>query len=101
MAQLITVFWRDIPAQVIAKAGRATAKIQLHDRFQEAIDRAAMKAKMYGTDDYLLQWRRAAPEDCGDDLDAAAKAAAERLEAQFDDARLAALVASVGVSPEE
>ena len=44
MAKLITVYWRDIPAQVTAKAGRKTAKIQLTDRFQEAIDMAAMRA---------------------------------------------------------
>ena len=44
MAQLIKMYWRDIPAQVIAKRGRKTAKVMLASRFQEAIDRAAMRA---------------------------------------------------------
>ncbi|HEY9539704.1 MAG TPA: virulence factor, partial [Kiloniellaceae bacterium] len=53
MAQVIVVYWRDIPAQVIAKAGRKTAKVQLSERFEKAIDRAAMRAKLTGTDAYL------------------------------------------------
>ena len=44
MAQLIVVYWRDIPAQVIVKRGRVTAKRQLTERFEKAIDRAAMRA---------------------------------------------------------
>ncbi|MDP9065562.1 MAG: virulence factor, partial [Pseudomonadota bacterium] len=34
MAQLIIISWRDIPAQVIVKRGRETAKVQLSMRFQ-------------------------------------------------------------------
>ena len=36
MASLIVISWRDIPAQVIVKRGRDTAKVQLSARFQEA-----------------------------------------------------------------
>ena len=53
MANLTVVYWRDIPAQVIAKAGRKSAKKMLSDRFQEAIDRAAMRSGAAGTDEYL------------------------------------------------
>jgi hypothetical protein len=96
MAQLTVVYWRDIPAQVIVKAGRRNAKVQLSERFEKAIDRAAMRAKMSGSDAYLEQWRRGAPQDCGDDLEAEAGAAAERLETDYDDTRLAQLIASGG-----
>ena len=99
MAQLIVVNWRDIPAQVIVKAGRKTARRQLTDRFQQAIDRSAMRAKLRDTDSYLEQWRRAEPVDCGDDLEAEAAAAAARLEADYPDERLARLVADVGLEP--
>ena len=95
MAQLITVYWHDIPAQVMAKAGRQSAKRELTPRFQEAIDRAAMVSGEHGTDAYLAAWRRDVGA-CGDDLDAEAGAAATRIEAEFDDARLAALVKSGG-----
>ncbi len=96
MAKLTTVYWRDIPAQVIARERRDTAKAVLSERFAEAIDKAAMRAKMAGTDAYLEQWRR---EDgaCGADLQAAVDAAAARLEADFDDARLESLVRNGGL----
>src|SRR5690242_4164087 len=95
MAQLITVFWHDIPAQVIAKAGRQSAKRELPPRFQEAIDRAAMVSGEHGTDAYLTAWRRDVGT-CGDDLDAEAAGAAARLEAEFDEARLKQLVKTGG-----
>ncbi len=96
MAQLTVVYWRDIPAQVIVKAGRKNAKVQLTERFEKAIDRAAMRAKLHGSDDYLEEWRRGAPSDCGEDLEAEANAAAHRLESEYDDSRLAQLVAAGG-----
>lgn len=96
MAQLTIVYWRDIPAQVIVKAGRKNAKIQLTERFEKAIDRAAMRAKLHGSDAYLEEWRRGKPDECGDDLEAEAAAAASRLESEYDEARLARLVAAGG-----
>ncbi len=98
MAKLTVVYWRDIPAQVIVKAGRNAAKRQLSERFEKAIDRAAMRAKLRDTDSYLAEWRRADPVDCGEDLEAEAEAAAARLESEFDEARLTALVASGGLN---
>jgi len=97
MAKLTIVYWRDIPAQVIAKAGRKTAKRQLAERFEQAIDRAAMRAKLRDTDSYLAEWRRGTPSDCGDDLEAEAQAAADRLENEFNDERLTSLVESGGL----
>ena len=98
MADKIVVYWRDIPAQVIVKAGRRTAKRQLAERFEQAIDRAAMRAKLTGTDAYLEQWRRGEPVPCGDDLEAEASAAAGALEAEFTAERLRELVANGGVA---
>ena len=98
MAQLTTVYWRDIPAQVIAKQRRETAKVVLDERFAEAIDKAAMRAQMAGTDAYLEQWRREVA-NCSGDLKAAADAAAAELEQAYDDARLEALVKNGGLNP--
>ncbi len=99
MAEIILVYWRDIPAQVLVKAGRKTARRQLSDRFQTAIDRAAMRAKMRDTDSYLEQWRRAEPVACGDELEREAAEAAERLEIDFSDGRLEQLVIAGGAEP--
>ena len=96
MAKLTIVYWRDIPAQVIAKEKRTTAKRVLSERFEKAIDRAAMRSGARDTDAYLAEWRRGEPTPCGDDLEAEADAVAQRIEAEFDDDRLAALIASGG-----
>jgi len=95
MAELIVVSWRDIPAQVIVRHGRRSAKRPLPDRFQEAIDRAAMHAGLRDDDRYLEQWRRDS-RPCGDDLEAEADAAAARLEAEYPPERVRALVAQGG-----
>ncbi len=96
MAKLTTVYWRDIPAQVIAKERRDTAKLLLSERFAEAIDKAAMRAKMAGTDAYLEQWRLEVT-NCGRDLQAVVDAAAAELEQSYDEPRLEALISSGGV----
>lgn len=97
MAQLVITFWRDIPSMVEARRGRKDrAKRMLPDRFQEAIDRAAMRAGAGGTDDYLADWRKADPVACGEDLDAEADRAAADLDAAYDEVRLKALVAAGG-----
>ena len=96
MAEKVVVYWRDVPAQVIVKAGRKTAKRQLTERFEQAIDRAAMRAQLTGTDAYLEQWRRGEPTPCGDDLETEASAAAAALEAEFTTEGLRELVANGG-----
>ena len=96
MAQRIVVYWRDIPAQVIVRQGRTAEKRELPQRFIQAIDRCAMRVGARDSDAYLAEWRRAAPEPCGDDLKAEADAAAAALEGSYDDERLKALVANDG-----
>ncbi|MEL6435327.1 MAG: virulence factor [Pseudomonadota bacterium] len=97
MAQLVTVFWRDIPAQVIVKAGRRNvAKRELSIRFTEAIDMCAMRVGARDSDAYLEQWRKADPVDVGDDLEAEATKAAAALEETYTDDRLKLLIKSEG-----
>ena len=97
-ASLAVVYWRDIPAQVVARAGGRgrTARRALSGRFQEAIDRAAMRAGLAGSDDYLAEWRRGEPIAGGDDPQAEADALARRLENEFTGEVLAAMVAAGG-----
>ena len=100
MAHLITLFWRDIPAQVIAESGRGRdreqAKIELPRRFSIAIDAAAMKDGADSTDDYLAQWHRGAPVSCSDDLDAEATKLVADIEANYSAERLRRLIESGG-----
>jgi hypothetical protein len=97
VATLTVIWWRDIPAQVIAREGRRTHKIVLHPRFQVAIDRAAAKAGRKQWDDYLAEWRKDS-RPCGDDVVAEATAEAARLEADYTKERLKALVERGGVA---
>ena len=78
-------------------AGRKKARRQLDVRFEKAIDRAAIRAKLHGTDDYLEQWRRSAPVDCGDDLEAAAERAANGIEQDYPEDRVERIVRSNGL----
>ena len=97
MAQLQIVYWRDIPAQVIVKAGRRNvAKRELSLRFTEAIDMCAMRTGAAETDDYLEEWRRADPVEVSDDLEAEAEKAEQKIEAEYDRERLVALVKAGG-----
>lgn len=97
MAQLIVVYWRDIPAQVIVKKGRRDqVKVVLDERFEKAIDRAAMRGDARGTEDYLAEWKKADPVEVSDDLQAEADKKAAELEAAYDDERLKVLVANGG-----
>ena len=97
MGSLTIIGWRDIPAQVVVKRGREVAKVQLSHRFQEAVDRAAMRAGKGSSDAYLADWKRSDPTPCSDDLQAEADAAAAKIEARYTDADLERLIRAKGL----
>ena len=96
MPDVTIVYWRDIPAQVIVGKGRRGAKKQLNERFEQAIDRAAMKSGAAETDDYLAEWRKAAPYVVDGDPAEIAEAEAAKIEAEYDRERIIALVKNDG-----
>ncbi|MGQ0483900.1 MAG: virulence factor [Hyphomicrobiales bacterium] len=99
MANLIVTYWRGIPSAVAVKAGRKEEKRMLPERFQEAIDMAAMRGRASDTDSYLADWRRAEPVAVSDDLAAEADKAKAAIEAAYDKDRLKALIANGGNEP--
>lgn len=96
MAEVTIVYWRDIPAQVIVGKGRRGVKKPLPERFEQAIDRCAMKTGAAGTDAYLAEWRKAEPFTVEGDDEAVAAAEAVRLDTEYDKARIIALIANDG-----
>ena len=82
MPEVTILYWRDIPAQVIVGKGRRGAKRQLAERFEQAIDMAAMRAGMAGTDDYLNEWYKAAPYQVEGHADTVAEQEATQLESE-------------------
>ncbi len=99
MAQITIVFWRDIPAQIIAGSGRRGVKRPLPERFEQAIDRCAMKVGARDSDSYLAEWRKVeiGLRD-GSDTEAA-DAEYEHILSEYDAARIAALIANDGRDP--
>jgi hypothetical protein len=88
MAEYRITYWREIPSMVTAREGEATAKSGLPARFQEAIDEAAMRQGMAGSDAYLEQWRHGEWQPQPGSPDEVASGVAERLDAEYDAARL-------------
>lgn len=96
MPEVTVVFWRDIPAQVIVGKGRAAAKVQLAERFEQAIDRCAMKIGAKEADAYLAEWRKAVPYPMEGDPADIARTEAARLDAEYDSERLKSLISTEG-----
>jgi hypothetical protein len=96
MATLTVIWWRDIPAQVIARDGRRSSKAVLHPRFQVAIDKAASRAGKRAYNEYIEEWRKIA-RACGDDIEAEVTQELEKLETTYDKHRLAELIQSGGI----
>jgi hypothetical protein len=98
--QRIDILWRDIPSQVLIKRGRERGKYMLSARFQEAIDRAAMRAGKGGSDAYLDEWRRVTTSiEAEGALEDIAQRLGEEIESQVSDEQLAVLVKQKGSLP--
>ncbi len=96
MADLIIVYWRDIPAQVIVRRGRQNAKRELPLRFTEAIDMCAMRVGARDSDAYLAEWRKGDPVPVSDDLEAEADKALASIDAVYNREALVRLVKNDG-----
>ena len=93
--------WRDIPSQIVVRQGRRRAKVVLSARFQNAIDRAAMRAKKRSADAYINEWARdpirLEADDMALDLQAIADRLADQIDTGYPDARLLALIRNHGL----
>ena len=97
MALKTIVYWKDIPTQVIVKAGRKAAKRELPEYFIQSVDQCAMRLGAKDSDAYLEEWRRGAPVEVSGDLDTEADLALEALISEYPKTRLKALIDAGGV----
>lgn len=97
--RLTVIYWRDIPAQVRANAGRERAAATLPDRFMVAVDRAAMIAGRHKADEYVAEWREET-RPCGPDLQDQADSEAKRIVAEYPQHLVRSLVENGGWAPE-
>lgn len=93
----MTIFWRDIPAQVNGQVGRERHQVMLSAKFQRAVDRAKRKANIYTAEEDIAQWRRTTVA-CDGDVVAAADAEAERIETAYSKEYLGKLAFAGGLA---
>ena len=100
MAKITIVYWRDIPAQIIAEQGRGRNrkqfKIELGKKFIVSIDSAAMKSGAEGSDDYLSDWRRSDPEEISDNLELEVNKLKKEIEEKYSNLKLKELISNGG-----
>jgi hypothetical protein len=93
VAQVQIIYWGDFPAQVQARDDDgATVLLPLPERFQRAIDAAAMKASATGTDAYLDGWRRGGWTNYPGPVQEAAEIVRGEIVSDYPPKRLAELV---------
>ena len=85
MAQYQILYWRYIPLGVKATDINGTVRENLPPRFQEAIDRLAMKDGETSTSAYTSMFRWGSPQEREGSAAEVAKAVVAELDAQWPD----------------
>lgn len=98
--EMVTIFWRDIPAQVTATVNGEKGSWVLEGRFEKSIDNAATIAGLTAADDYVQEWRRVSAPCAGDDPELIARTEAERLQELYPRDRLRELAGNCGLEPD-
>ena len=98
--KLTVIKWRDIPTQVmIKKSRREVEKVQLDNRFMEAVDSAATVGESTDADAYLTDWHNDVTEIEDGDLREPVEKKAAELEVEFTDEILLSYVNNSGYKP--
>lgn len=100
MAKFQVMYWHDIPVQVRAGGRRDRVSIELPQRFQVAVDNAAMAVGLTGTDGYLDGFRWGEPEEREGSPETVANAVAAELDAQFTKIDWRKTVEDLGMNPQ-
>jgi Virulence factor len=95
MATYQILYWHDIPVQVRAKGDGGRASAALPERFQEAIDQAAIAAGLIGSDDYTEAFRWGDPQERAGAAQEVAAAVAAELDAEYPSIDWRATVANI------
>ena len=101
MTQFQIIFWRDIPVQVRVKNGRSRHTHPLSSRFQEAVHRAAFRAKSINGIEYIREWEPSEWQERDGDAEAVITAVTEELESAYSDERLEQITRNKGYDPDD
>ena len=91
MTTYTILYWQEIPSLVEAKDGKSSSKAQLSDRFQDLIDKAAMRRGLAGTDAYIEGFKKGPLIETEGSPDEAVRLVKDNLESQFGEIAKAAL----------
>jgi len=98
--KLTVIKWRDIPTQVMIKKSRKEVeKVQLDNRFMEAVDSAATIADATDSDAYILDWHNEIIEISDGNLKEQVASKAAELESEFTQNVLLDYVNNGGYKP--
>lgn len=85
MANYQILYWHDIPVQVRAGGRRDRVSVALPDSFQEAVDKAAMRAGLTGSDAYTDGFQWGEQQEREGTAEVVAQAVAAELAAEFEE----------------
>ncbi|CAB4685737.1 unannotated protein [freshwater metagenome] len=88
--------WREIPSMVVARSGEEVSKISLPNRFQEAIDEAAMRLGEIDADAYMNGWNRDPWIERAGAPAEVAEAIATELESEFSEENITTILDQLG-----
>ena len=101
MHDVIIVYWRDIPAQILIGKGRSARKILLSEKFENTIDICAMKTDSKDMESYLKYWRKSEPLIHDGETDRAAEIEAKKIETIYNNKKLKSLIDNNGWNKKE
>jgi hypothetical protein len=84
MAKYQILYWYDIPVQVRAGGRHDRVSAALPDRFQEAVDSAAMRANLTGSDAYTDGYQWGEQQENEGTAEQTANTIAAELDTQFE-----------------
>lgn len=95
MAEYQITYWREIPSMVVARDDSDTFKVALANRFQEAIDEAAMRLGESDADAYMNGWNRSEWTQSEGNVSDIAERVSRELEENLNEEKLNALLDSL------
>lgn len=100
MTRAQIIYWRDIPVQVKVRGEQRISR-QLSPRFQQAVHRAAYRARAITGFDYMQEWHPSAWQEFDEPPAEVLAALTAGLEAAYDDERLERLARNKGFEPDD
>ena len=91
MSTYSILYWQEIPSMVEATDGGVSSKLQLSIRFQELIDKVAMRRGLAGTDAYIEGFHRSEALQLPGTPEEVASSVKDRLEEEYDSIESSAL----------